>query len=75
MTDFIWSLLVIAHLVLALFAVMSMSKVSSSMTALRAGRWTVLIVLLPIIGSVLWLWIGKRRVLRERAEDSTTSTQ
>ncbi|QIM18470.1 hypothetical protein G7066_07220 [Leucobacter coleopterorum] len=75
MTDFIWSIFVVSHLVLALIAVISMSKVASSMTALRAGRWIVLIVLLPIIGSVLWLWAGKRRVLRERAEDSTTSTQ
>lgn len=75
MFEISWGLGVLLHLGGALSAVMSMSKVADSLSVIRAARWTVLITLVPILGSLLWFWIGKPRVVRTAAEDSTHATQ
>jgi hypothetical protein len=75
MITIVWLIVVTAHLCFALFAVTSMGKLAHSMSVLRAARWTALIALLPVAGSVLWLRVGEPRVKRESGKESSDSTQ
>jgi hypothetical protein len=75
MFEFIWGIIVLVHLGIALYVIMSMSRLGDSISALRAARWITLVAFVPIIGSVLWLWIGRPRVLREAENDPANPTQ
>lgn len=59
--DLIWFPVVIAYGLLAIIAVLGLAKRSTQMSFLALGLWSVLIILVPVIGAALWLWLGRSR--------------
>ncbi len=59
-SDVAWSLVIAAALVLLVTALVSIGRRSKRLTASQALLWTLLAILLPVIGPIAWLVVGRR---------------
>lgn len=58
--DIVWSVVAIAALVLVVVGFVSLSRSASRLSPWLALVWAALIVVVPILGPVAWLAIGRR---------------
>lgn len=58
--DIVWSVLLAIGLVLAVVALISIARAAKRLSASQSLLWTLLVLFLPIVGSVTWLAIGRR---------------
>lgn len=58
--DIAWSLSVLLVATLAVVALVSLVRNAKHLSALESLGWTALVVLIPLIGPVAWLAIGRR---------------
>lgn len=61
--DIVWSGFAVVGLVLAVTAFVSISRAAKRLSVTQALIWVPLVIFLPIIGSVMWLAIGRRSVM------------
>ena len=59
-SDVEWSVMAVAMLVLAVVALESIARGAKRLTAAQALGWTLLAVLVPVVGPLAWLFIGRR---------------
>lgn len=67
--DVMWGVIAFAPMVLAIVALVSLSRSRAVNDTLEMLVWALLIVLVPFLGAVAWLLVGRR--LRQAG----TSTQ
>lgn len=58
--DIVWSIIAVATVLLAVVALVSLSRAAKRLTAGQALVWVLVIVLMPVIGAVAWLAVGRR---------------
>ncbi|TDN45486.1 phospholipase D-like protein [Curtobacterium flaccumfaciens] len=64
--DVTWSVVAIASVALVVVALVSLSRTAPRLSPWLAVAWVALIVVVPILGAVAWLAIGRRAVPGER---------
>ncbi|WP_227497362.1 PLDc N-terminal domain-containing protein [Planctomonas psychrotolerans] len=64
--DIAWTATAIVPLVLMVFAIVSISRLLAAFTPALVLGWTLLVVLVPVIGPLAWFLIGRRSVLADR---------
>ena len=64
--DLAWSAVTVAVIVLAIAALVLLARSAKRLTPRQALTWTLVILLVPFVGSLAWLTIG-RRSLPERS--------
>ena len=58
--DIAFALFVIAHIVLILVAFVSLVRRAKTLTPWQAIAWILIVLLVPILGALAWLLIGRR---------------
>lgn|GEM_PF-871052 len=64
--DIAWSVAAVSYLVLIVIAVVSLSRTAPRMSPWLALVWAALILVVPFLGPVAWLAVGRRTVPGER---------
>lgn len=59
-SDVAWSVCVLLAATLAVVALVSLVRTATRLSAAESLGWTALVVLIPVIGPVAWLAIGRR---------------
>lgn len=63
--DIVWSIVAIAVVALMITALVSLARSARRLTAVQALAWVLIVLLVPLLGAVAWLWIGRRAVSAE----------
>lgn len=63
--DIVWSMVTVLVLALTIVALVSLARSAGRLTATQALIWTVVVLLVPFLGPVAWLTIGRRAVPAE----------
>ena len=58
--DLAWTAVCVVMLGLLLWALVSLARHAKALTARQALAWTLLSILVPIVGPLCWLLIGRR---------------
>lgn len=68
--DFVWSVVMVAIVVLMVVALVSLMRLAKSITPGVGLVWALVVLLLPVVGPLAWLGIGRRTVIgaRENAQ-------
>lgn len=69
--DIAWSVITAILIALTVVALISLMRSVKRLTGAQAMVWTLLIILIPLLGSVAWLAIGRRTL---RIADSGSSS-
>jgi len=64
--DISWAVVAVASLVLIVIAIVSLGRKASQLSPLLALAWAALILVVPVLGPVAWLAIGRRTAPRTR---------
>jgi hypothetical protein len=72
--DIVWSMVVIIGFVLMVIALVSISRAAKSLTTGQALIWSLVVVFLPVIGSLSWLFIGRRSATAPHGVDSVPAS-
>jgi hypothetical protein len=65
--DIVWSVVAAASVVLIVIAIVSLSRKASQLSPVLALAWAALILVVPVLGPVAWLAVGRRGLLQTRA--------
>lgn len=57
--DIAWTTAFLLILALTILALVSIARAAKRLTSTQAMMWTLLVVLVPVIGSLAWLAIGR----------------
>ncbi|NHI15975.1 PLDc N-terminal domain-containing protein [Microbacterium excoecariae] len=68
--DIAWSVIVAAVIALTVIALIGLARSAKHLTALQAWIWTLLVLLVPVLGAVAWLAVGRRSVLPANSRQS-----
>lgn len=60
--DIVWSLVAVLVIALTIAALVTIARSARRLTATQALIWTVIVLLVPLLGPVAWLTIGRRAV-------------
>ncbi|KTR09350.1 PLDc N-terminal domain-containing protein [Curtobacterium luteum] len=58
--DLVWSVVAVITVALAVVASVSLSRAARRLSPWLAFAWAALIVLVPVLGAVAWLGVGRR---------------
>lgn len=72
--DVMWSVVTIGGLILMVIALVSIARMARSLTSGQAIAWTLVVIFLPFIGSLSWLFIGRRSAAAPRRVDSAPAS-
>jgi len=64
--DIVWSACAVVSVLLIVIAFVSLSRRASGLSPLVALTWSVLIIVVPVLGPVAWLAVGSRTAPRPR---------
>jgi hypothetical protein len=70
--DIVWSVVAAASVVLIVIAIVSLSRKASQLSPVLALAWAALILVVPVLGPVAWLAVGRRGLLQTRARPRWT---
>lgn len=60
--DIVWSVVAALVIALAVVALVTLARSARRLTATQVLIWRVIVLLVPLVGSVAWLAIGRRSV-------------
>ncbi|MBY6061943.1 PLDc N-terminal domain-containing protein [Microbacterium esteraromaticum] len=58
--DIVWTALAIAVVVLAVVALVSLARSAKRLSAPQALIWVLIVLLVPVLGPIAWLAVGRR---------------
>lgn len=58
--DIVWSLVSLVVLALLVWALVSIARHGKTLTSGQALVWTLLVIFVPVLGPLAWLFIGRR---------------
>lgn len=64
--DIVWSVVMVAIVVLMVVALVSLMRLAKSITPGVGLVWALVVLLLPVVGPLAWLGIGRRTVIGAR---------
>ena len=70
--DIAWSVVAFAIVVLIAVALVSLIRLAKSMTPGVGLIWALVVLLIPVVGPLAWLGIGRRTVLGARENPQPT---
>jgi len=62
--DITWSAIVIIVLSLMVIALISIARAAKQITSSQALVWTLVAIFIPLVGSLSWLFIGRRAAIQ-----------
>jgi hypothetical protein len=68
--DIAWSAASVVVLVLLIAALVSIARVAKRLTSGQALGWTLVVLLLPVVGAAAWFAIGRRAGMPAGAESA-----
>lgn len=60
--DIAWSLVAFVTFALTVVAIVSLMRIARRLTTTQAVVWVVVVVFVPLVGPLSWLFIGRRSV-------------
>lgn len=66
-----WSTIAALTIGLVLVALISLARSARRLTSAQALGWTLVTLLVPVLGPIAWLSIGRRAASTERARQQT----
>ncbi|HAS33432.1 PLD nuclease N-terminal domain-containing protein [Microbacterium sp. UBA3394] len=60
--DIVWSIVTVLVIALTIAALVMLARSARRLTATQALIWTLVVLLVPFLGPVAWLTIGRRAV-------------
>ena len=64
--DIAWSVVSVVVIALAVFALVVLARSAQRLTSWQALGWTLVILFVPVLGSLAWLTIGRRALPADR---------
>ena len=58
--DMAWSVLAVLLIALTIAALFTLMSAAAQLSATQALVWTLVVLFLPVVGSITWLIIGRR---------------
>lgn len=58
--DVVWSVIATAVIALTVIALIILARAATGLAATRAWVWALVILLVPVLGAVAWIAIGRR---------------
>lgn len=58
--DIAWSIVAIFAVALVIVAIISLARAARHLTVIVGMVWTLVVLLVPVIGPVVWLSVGRR---------------
>lgn len=68
--DLAWTAVCVVMLALLLWALVSLARHAKALTATQALAWTLVAILVPVVGPLCWLFIGRRATSPRAASPS-----
>ena len=65
----------LAHAVLGLSAILSLAQFGPRLTWRKMIAWIFFIAAVPLIGSILWFAVGRRRFTREGRDERAAASE
>jgi len=66
--DVAWSSTVVVSVVLLAVALISLARAARSLTPMEAVLWVLSAILIPVLGPLAWLFIGRRSAAATRVD-------
>lgn len=60
--DLVWSATAVVMIALLVVALISLARSAKSLSTSQALIWTLVAILVPIVGPLAWLFVGRRSV-------------
>ncbi len=64
--DIAWSAITVLVIALAIVALISLARAARRLTATQGLLWTLVVLLVPVVGPVAWLAVGRRSTAAQR---------
>tara|TARA_R110002020_G_scaffold203551_6_gene407327 strand:+ start:2950 stop:3192 length:243 start_codon:yes stop_codon:yes gene_type:complete len=58
--DIAWSIVTVAAIVLIVVALISLARSAQRLTSLQALIWVLVVLFVPVLGSIAWMAVGRR---------------
>lgn len=58
--DIAWSIVAVAAIVLIVVALISLARSAQRLTSLQALIWVLVVLFVPVLGSIAWMAVGRR---------------
>ena len=66
--DIAWSVTAVAMLLLVVVVLFSIARTAELITSSQALIWTLVVIFVPIVGPLSWLFIGRRSANQVRGD-------
>ncbi|MBW9119071.1 PLDc_N domain-containing protein [Microbacterium trichothecenolyticum] len=66
--DVAWSAIAAVVIALVVVALVSLARSAKSLTPVQTLIWALIVLFVPVLGSVAWLAVGRRTTAREHSE-------
>jgi hypothetical protein len=60
--DVVWSLITVVVIALAIVALITLARAAKHLSGRQALGWTAFALLVPVLGPIAWLAVGRRTV-------------
>ncbi|MGX1703324.1 PLDc N-terminal domain-containing protein [Microbacterium sp. NPDC055357] len=64
--DIAWSVTVAAVIVFTIVGLVLLARAASRLSTTQAVVWTAVILLVPVLGSLSWIAVGRRALVADR---------
>ncbi len=58
--DIVWTVVMVVYLAFVIVALVSLSRTAPRLSSWLALAWAALVVMVPVLGALAWLTIGRR---------------
>ncbi|MCC2032657.1 PLDc N-terminal domain-containing protein [Microbacterium allomyrinae] len=58
--DIAWSVVAVAVIALTIVALISLARSAQRLTSLQALIWVLVVLFVPVLGSISWMAVGRR---------------
>ena len=58
--DMAWSVVAVLMIAVTIAALFTLMRAAAGLSAMQALVWTLVVLFLPVVGSITWLTIGRR---------------
>lgn len=68
--DIVWSVVALALFALMVTALISLVRSARALTTVQSLVWTLLVLLVPLLGALAWLFVGRPSAVQPVAQES-----
>ncbi|MBW9094500.1 PLDc_N domain-containing protein [Microbacterium jejuense] len=71
--DITWSIVAVVVIALTCLALISLIRSGRPLSLIQATIWTLLILVVPVLGPIAWLAVGRRAAVAQGTTETTNS--